>query len=159
MAGRYAGIGRALPLHQADVPVALESAEPLEHAAVVGQRLGDSFLHGDPGLGWCGLHRSGFPQARAVAHGHPCVGRSPGLHAVADVGFGFLAGRFGRRRMFVLFCLFFTAGQLLVAAAITELSRDLVAFGIAVSSDVIAGAIVGTALGYVGRRIARQLAP
>lgn len=46
------------------------------------------------------------------------------VHVVADVAFGWLAGRFGRVRMLVVFCLLFTAGQLLVGLTLPTLLQD-----------------------------------
>lgn len=55
------------------------------------------------------------------------------VHVIADVAFGYLALRFGRIRMFVLFCLLFAAGQLLIAWQLEHLSRDLSQFTWAVA--------------------------
>ena len=46
------------------------------------------------------------------------------VHVVADVGFGFLAGRFGRVRMLVVFCLSFALGQALVGASLAVLLQQ-----------------------------------
>ena len=46
------------------------------------------------------------------------------VHIAADVGFGFLAARYGRVRMLVTFCLVFAAGQALVAWRLPSLLGD-----------------------------------
>lgn len=51
-----------------------------------------------------------------------------GVHVVADVAFGWLAARSGRRVVFAAFCLFFAASQLLVAVLLPQLARDFVLF-------------------------------
>jgi len=48
--------------------------------------------------------------------------------------FGFLAARFGRVRMFVLFCLVFAAGQALVLQQLGTLTADFGAFTLAVAA-------------------------
>jgi MFS family permease len=55
------------------------------------------------------------------------------VQVFADVLFGWLAARFGRIRMFVLFCVVFAAGQLLVAARLGELQADFSHFTLAVT--------------------------
>ncbi|MEM7202856.1 MAG: MFS transporter [Planctomycetota bacterium] len=52
------------------------------------------------------------------------------VHVVGDVLFGFLADRFGRRRMFVLFCLLFAAGLAAVNFGFAVLQQDPVLFGL-----------------------------
>jgi len=56
------------------------------------------------------------------------------VHVVADVSFGFLADRFGRRRMFTAFCLLFAVGLTLVAASYSTLSKNLLLFGFAMAA-------------------------
>jgi MFS family permease len=56
------------------------------------------------------------------------------VHVIADVLFGFLADRFGRRRVFVVFCLVFAAGLGSVAVGYGALSHDLVLFGFAIAA-------------------------
>jgi MFS family permease len=51
-----------------------------------------------------------------------------GVHVAADVAFGWLAARAGRRRMFVLFCAWFALAQLLLAWFWGDLARDFVTF-------------------------------
>lgn len=50
------------------------------------------------------------------------------VHIVADVWFGYLAARHGRRSVFVAFCLFFCLSQLLVAWFFPWLSADFLWF-------------------------------
>ncbi len=50
------------------------------------------------------------------------------VHVAADVLFGFLADRFGRRRMFVVFCLAFALGLLLVILGYDGLRAEPVVF-------------------------------
>lgn len=57
-----------------------------------------------------------------------------GVHVVADVLFGFLAARFGRIRMFVLFCLVFAAGQALVLQHLGAVTADFRSFTLAVAA-------------------------
>jgi MFS family permease len=57
-----------------------------------------------------------------------------GVHVVADVLFGFLAARFGRIRMFVLFCLVFAAGQVLVLQHLGAVTADFRTFTLAVAA-------------------------
>ena len=54
------------------------------------------------------------------------------VHVLADVLFGFLADRFGRKRVFAVFCLLFAGGLMLVSAGYESLSDDLGAFGLAI---------------------------
>lgn len=55
------------------------------------------------------------------------------VHVFADVLFGFLADRFGRKRMFTLFCLLFAGGLVLVSTQYElSLRHDLGAFGLAI---------------------------
>jgi MFS family permease len=56
-----------------------------------------------------------------------------GVHVLADVLFGFLAARFGRIRMFVLFCLVFAAGQVLVLQQLGTVTADFGSFTLAVA--------------------------
>lgn len=56
------------------------------------------------------------------------------VHVVADVVFGFVADRFGRRRTFVAFCLLFAAGLAAVALGFDRLSSDLVLLGFALAA-------------------------
>lgn len=56
------------------------------------------------------------------------------VHVVADVLFGFLAARFGRVRMFVLFCLVFALGQGLVLQQLANVTADFSTFTIAVAA-------------------------
>ncbi|MFH0947259.1 MAG: MFS transporter [Planctomycetota bacterium] len=56
------------------------------------------------------------------------------VHVVADISFGFLADRFGRRRVFTGYCLIFCAGLLLVAKNYDSLSSNLVLFGFAMAA-------------------------
>ncbi|MGE3175239.1 MAG: MFS transporter [Planctomycetota bacterium] len=51
-----------------------------------------------------------------------------GVHVVADVAFGYLAARSGRRRTFVAFCVFFAVSQLLVGLAWPQLAVDFALF-------------------------------
>lgn len=46
------------------------------------------------------------------------------VHVLADVAFGFVADRFGRRRTFTAFCLVFAAGLLLLASGYQPLRRS-----------------------------------
>lgn len=55
------------------------------------------------------------------------------VHVVADITFGFLAARLGRRRVFVAFCLIFALGQWLVLRQLDDLSLDFAAFTLAVA--------------------------
>ena len=56
------------------------------------------------------------------------------VHVVADILFGFVAARFGRVRMFVLFCLVFALGQWLVLQQLTNVTADFSTFTIAVAA-------------------------
>jgi MFS family permease len=56
------------------------------------------------------------------------------VHVVADVAFGFLADRFGRVRMFVLFCLLFAAGLATIALGYERLTSDMWTFGFAMAA-------------------------
>jgi MFS family permease len=56
-----------------------------------------------------------------------------GVQLVADVAFGLLAARFGRLRVFVLFCLFAAAGHVLVAVCLPHLMQDLTTLTLAVA--------------------------
>jgi predicted MFS family arabinose efflux permease len=51
-------------------------------------------------------------------------------HVVGDLLFGFHADRFGRKRMFTLYCVMAAAGLLAVALAFEFLAADLVLFGL-----------------------------
>lgn len=55
------------------------------------------------------------------------------VHVVADIAFGWLALRFGRIRMFVLFCLLFAGGQLWIAFDLEQLGADFAHFTWAVA--------------------------
>ncbi|MCC7399357.1 MAG: MFS transporter [Planctomycetes bacterium] len=55
------------------------------------------------------------------------------VHVVADIAFGFLAARLGRRRVFVAFCLVFALGQWLVLRRLDDLTGDFAAFTLAVA--------------------------
>ncbi len=92
------------------------------------------------------LHMAGFwcvyaelPAALMALHKVPAadVGwfqiQVNGVHVVADVLFGFLAARFGRIRMFVLFCLVFAAGQAVVLQQLGSVTADFGAFTLAVA--------------------------
>lgn len=50
------------------------------------------------------------------------------LHVVADVLFGFVADRFGRKRIFAAFCVLFSAGLLVLAWGYEALRADLLLF-------------------------------
>jgi predicted MFS family arabinose efflux permease len=63
------------------------------------------------------------------------------VHVVADVLFGFLAARFQRVRLFVLFCVVFAAGQALVLWQLGSLTADFGSFTLAVA---LMGIGVGT---------------
>ena len=63
-----------------------------------------------------------------------------GVHVVADIAFGPLADRFGRRRVFAASCVLFAAGLLVVALTWQTLAQDRVAF-------VAALALVGLGAG------------
>jgi MFS family permease len=52
------------------------------------------------------------------------------VHVLADVAFGPLADRFGRRRTFIAFCLLFAAGLLLLAFGFETAVGDLRVFGL-----------------------------
>ncbi|MBK8976640.1 MAG: MFS transporter [Planctomycetes bacterium] len=52
------------------------------------------------------------------------------VHVVADVAFGLLADRFGRRRTFVAFCLLFAVGLAAIALGFRSLRSDVVLFGV-----------------------------
>lgn len=54
------------------------------------------------------------------------------VHVLADVGFGFLAARIGRLRLFVASCVVFAAGHLLVLAALGHARADFASFTVAV---------------------------
>ncbi len=56
------------------------------------------------------------------------------VHVVGDVAFGFFADRFGRRKMFVLFCLLFASGLLVIASGFESLRDDLPLFGWAIGA-------------------------
>jgi MFS family permease len=51
-----------------------------------------------------------------------------GVQVFADVAFGFLAARYGRRRMFALFCALFALGQLLALLRLDAVAGDFRAF-------------------------------
>ncbi|MGB3968987.1 MAG: MFS transporter, partial [Planctomycetota bacterium] len=53
------------------------------------------------------------------------------VHVVADVAFGLLAAAFGRRALFVVFCLLFAAGHLVVLARLDAVANDFGAFTVA----------------------------
>jgi MFS family permease len=57
-----------------------------------------------------------------------------GVQVFADVAFGFLAARYGRRRMFALFCALFALGQLLLLLRLDTVARDFRAFSWTVAS-------------------------
>ncbi len=57
-----------------------------------------------------------------------------GVHVVADIAFGFLAARFGRTRMFVLFCLVFAAGHAIVLTQLDDVAGTFGAFTFAVAA-------------------------
>jgi len=54
------------------------------------------------------------------------------VHVLADVLFGFLADRFGRKRVFTVFCLSFALGLALVSMGYEALRGDLMSFGVAI---------------------------
>ena len=56
------------------------------------------------------------------------------VHVLADIGFGFLAGRFGQRRMFVASCLIFALGQLLVLVQLETAIASFFHFTLAVAA-------------------------
>ncbi|HEX5052661.1 MAG TPA: MFS transporter [Planctomycetota bacterium] len=56
------------------------------------------------------------------------------VHVFADVAFGFLAARLGRRRVFVAFCLAFALGQGLVLRQLDTVSADFGTFTFAVAA-------------------------
>ncbi|MBL9077059.1 MAG: MFS transporter [Planctomycetes bacterium] len=56
------------------------------------------------------------------------------VHVVADVLFGFAAARFGRVRVFVLFCLVFALGQWLVLQQLAHVTADFATFTLAVAA-------------------------
>ncbi len=91
-------------------------------------------------LGVLALHMTGFwctyawlPVALMKDHPLAFVGwfqiSISAVHVVADVAFGILADRFGRRRMFVWFCVLFALGLAAIALGFERLSDDLVLFG------------------------------
>lgn len=98
-------------------------------------------------LGVLTLHMAGFwcvyaelPGALMRLHG---VGPSAvgwfqiqvnGVHVLADVGFGFVAASFGRRRTFVAFCLVFALGHLVVLQQLANATADFGTFTIAVAA-------------------------
>jgi len=55
------------------------------------------------------------------------------VHVIADLSFGFLADRFGRKRMFFLSCLFFAGGLWLVTLGYDSLRGNLWALGGAIA--------------------------
>lgn len=92
------------------------------------------------------LHMAGFwcvyaelPAALMALHKVPAVDvgwfqiQVNAVHVVADVLFGFLAARFGRIRMFVLFCFVFAAGQAVVLQQLGSVTADFGAFTVAVA--------------------------
>ncbi|MFK7741983.1 MAG: MFS transporter [Planctomycetota bacterium] len=56
------------------------------------------------------------------------------VHVVADILFGFLAARYGRRRMFVVFCIVFALGQAIVLGGLDSIREDFTTFTIAVAA-------------------------
>ncbi|MCA8941589.1 MAG: MFS transporter [Planctomycetes bacterium] len=56
------------------------------------------------------------------------------VHVVADVAFGPLADRFGRRRTFAVFCLVFASGLVAIALGFEHLRQDLALFGFAMAA-------------------------
>ncbi|MBX3462325.1 MAG: MFS transporter [Planctomycetes bacterium] len=93
------------------------------------------------------LHMAGFwcvyaelPAALMAMHGVSAaeVGwfqiQVNAVHVVADVLFGYLAARFGRRRTFVAFCLLFALGQALVLRELGALQHDFAGFTLAVAA-------------------------
>lgn len=93
------------------------------------------------------LHMAGFwcvyaelPAALIGVHHVPAadVGwfqiRVNAVHVVADVAFGALAARYGRRRMFVLFCLVFAAGHAVVLLRLGAITDGFGAFTLAVAA-------------------------
>lgn len=56
------------------------------------------------------------------------------VHVLADVLFGFVAARYGRRRMFVLFCVVFAAGQAVVLGGLDSIGEDFTSFTIAAAA-------------------------
>ncbi|MBK8100416.1 MAG: MFS transporter [Planctomycetes bacterium] len=92
------------------------------------------------------LHMTGFwcvyaelPAALMALHEVPiaAVGwfqiQVNAVHVVADLAFGWLAVRYGRLLMFVLFCLVFAAGQALLVWQLANITRDFTAFTWAVA--------------------------
>jgi MFS family permease len=79
------------------------------------------------------------------------------VHVVADVAFGWLALRFGRLRMFVLFCLVFALGQFALLAALPGVGGDFGRFTVAVAL-VGVGAGTWSCFGALfGRHYPREL--
>lgn len=56
------------------------------------------------------------------------------VHVVADVAFGFVAAAFGRRRTFVVFCLVFALGHLVVLQQLANATADFGSFTVAVAA-------------------------
>ena len=79
---------------------------------------------------WLPEHLLGEEKVSLVFVGWFFVGVNS-LHVVADVLFGFLADRLGRRRMFTVFCVMFAAGLLLLGWSYDFLRQDLRWFGVA----------------------------
>lgn len=90
------------------------------------------------------LHMAGFwcvyaelPAALIARHGVTAgeVGwfqlQVNSVHVVADLGFGVLAARFGRRPVFAACCLLFAAGHLLVLQQLEHATADFAAFTVA----------------------------
>jgi MFS family permease len=57
-----------------------------------------------------------------------------GVHVLADVAFGFLAARLGRRRVFVAFCLVFALGHAVVLTRLDDVAASFGAFTLAVAA-------------------------
>lgn len=98
-------------------------------------------------LGLLALHMTGFwctfawlPTSLLKDHGasYAFVGTfqigANAVHILADVSFGPLADRFGRRRTFTVLCLVFAAGLVAIAAGFETLSSDLTLFGFAMAA-------------------------
>jgi MFS family permease len=56
------------------------------------------------------------------------------VHVFADVAFGFVAAAFGRRRTFVVFCLVFALGHLVVLQQLANATADFGSFTVAVAA-------------------------
>ena len=93
------------------------------------------------------LHMAGFwcvyaelPRALMVLHRVPIadVGwfqiQVNAVHVLADVAFGALAASFGRVRVFVLFCLVFAAGHVVVLARLDDVAASFGTFTLAVAA-------------------------